>query len=236
MRALLISDLHLSPERPDITRAFFQFLQTQASTAAALYILGDLFEAWIGDDDPSPLSRDVIEKLKILSDTGTRLYFQHGNRDFMVGKQFARETGATLLPEHAVVTLNEKRVLLLHGDTLCLDDVDYQKFRRKARNPLFKWFVRRLPLKKRQQMAADWRAKSMAANTNKADNIMDVTPAEVERMFAQYHVNTMIHGHTHRPARHQHSNGERIALGDWHKTGWLVDTANSDLQLLEFDL
>ncbi|WP_461481357.1 UDP-2,3-diacylglucosamine diphosphatase [Porticoccus sp.] len=222
MSTLLISDLHLSPERPAVTRAFLAFLHAEARQAEALYILGDLFESWIGDDDPAPLAREVIGELKQLSDSGTRLYFLHGNRDFMIGRRFARETGSTLLPQHHIAKLGGQKVLLLHGDTLCTEDEAYQKFRRISRNPLVKFVLRNLPLKKRQRIAADWRRKSMAANANKADNIMDVSTAEVRRFLKDFGVKRMIHGHTHRPDRHSLPGGERLVLGDWHRRGWYI--------------
>jgi len=222
MPTLLISDLHLSPERPAVTQAFLDFLKSQAQQATALYILGDLFEAWVGDDDPTPLSREVISALKELTDSGTELYFTQGNRDFLIDKRFARETGCTLLPDHYVAQLEGHKILLLHGDTLCIGDVQYQKFRRKARHPIFRWCLSHLPLKTRQNIATSWRTKSMKVNANKSDNIMDVTPSEVERIMDKYQVNTMIHGHTHRPNLHQHKNGERFVLGDWYHNGWYI--------------
>lgn len=220
--ALLISDLHLSPERPAITRAFFNFLKNTATNARALYILGDLFEAWIGDDDPAELAQAVQTQLRRLSDSGVALYFLHGNRDFLVGKAFARKTGCTLLPDYHVAMFGDSRAVLLHGDTLCLDDADYQQFRRRYRHPVMLWLLRRLPLKKRQQIADDWRRKSAAANANKPENIMDVTPQAVEQIMRQYQVEIMIHGHTHRPGRHRHASGERIVLGDWDREGWYL--------------
>ncbi|MDP1519820.1 UDP-2,3-diacylglucosamine diphosphatase [Porticoccus litoralis] len=223
MSTLLISDLHLSPERPAVTRAFFAFLHDKAREAEALYILGDLFESWIGDDDPAPLPREVIGELKQLSDSGTLLYFMHGNRDFMIARRFARETGCTLLPDHYVARLAGEPVLLMHGDTLCTDDVDYQKFRRISRFRPLQFVMRHLPLKKRQKIAADLRRKSMSANANKADNIMDVSPVEVERMMRAYDVKRLIHGHTHRPDRHRLPCGERLVLGDWHHHGWYIE-------------
>lgn len=237
MTTLLISDLHLSPERPAVTRAFFAFMRKKARQADALYILGDLFESWIGDDDPAPLAREVIVELKQLSDNGTRLYFMHGNRDFMIGRRFARETGCTLLPQPHVAELGGQKILLLHGDTLCTEDEAYQKFRRISRNPLVKFVMRHLPLKKRQQIAADWRRKSMAANANKSDNIMDVTSAEVERVMNEFGVSLMIHGHTHRPARHALPCGERIVLGDWHEQGWYIRVEdNHSPELISFPI
>ncbi len=237
MSVLLISDLHLSPERPAVTRAFFAFLRDKAREADALYILGDLFESWIGDDDPAPLAREVIGELKQLSDSGTRLYFMHGNRDFMIARQFARETGCTLLPEHHLATLGGQTILLLHGDTLCTADVEYQKFRRISRNPLVQFVLRHLPLKKRQKIAANLRRKSMQANANKADNIMDVTPAEVERIMKAFGVKRMIHGHTHRPNRHVLPFGERLVLGDWHHHGWYIRIEGTQVpELISFPI
>ncbi len=236
MPALLISDLHLSDDRPEITQAFFHFLQTTASQADSLYILGDLFESWIGDDDPNATVRAVIQQLRQLSDSGVKLYFQHGNRDFMIGKRFARETGCTLLPDVYVAEIAGQRVVLLHGDILCTRDQAYQRFRALTRPKVVKAILRRLPLKKRQQIAADLRSKSMSANSNKAENIMDVTPEEVEKLLEENAVSLMIHGHTHRPDRHQHQHGERIVLGDWNKTGWMLRVSADDIELIEFPL
>ncbi len=241
MSTLFISDLHLAPERPKITRAFFSFLENEAVKADALYILGDLFEAWIGDDDPSPFCRDVIQKLSALTrgtnqQKGTPTWFQHGNRDFLVGRRFARETGCILMPEHHVIDLYGTNVLLLHGDTLCTRDLAYQKFRRKVRNPVGTWLLAHLPLKKRLAIASDWRMKSMNANTNKSDNIMDVTPDEVERLMKKYQVRHMIHGHTHRPGQHRHANGERTVLGDWHDKGWVLEADANRMNLRSFPI
>ena len=239
LTTLFISDLHLCAERPEVNEAFFDFLLTSAAEADALYILGDLFEAWIGDDDPAPLSQQVIRALRGLTDGGTRLYFQHGNRDFAIGKRFARETGATLLKDHALVAIDNEQVLVLHGDTLCTDDVAYQKFRRHIRNPLLLGLMRRLPLKTRQNIGIKGREKSMAANSNKSASIMDVTPAAVRAMMAELGVTTMIHGHTHRPCSHKlvlddGTAARRIVLGDWGNQGWVVSANNEDLTLSSF--
>ncbi len=236
MPALLISDLHLSEDRPGITRAFFRFLENQAREVESLYILGDLFESWIGDDDPNPMVREVIGKLRSLSDSGVRLYFQHGNRDFLIGKRFAEETGCTLLPETHIAEIDGHRVVLLHGDTLCTADREYQRFRTLTRNKIVKAMLLKLPLKKRQQMAADLRAKSMSANSNKAENIMDVTPEEVEKVLQESGVTTMIHGHTHRPDRHKHKLGERVVLGDWNKSAWIARITGSGPELVKISL
>ena len=149
MTELFIADLHLSPERPAVCRAFLDFLEQRAPQAEALYILGDLFESWIGDDDPSPLARQVVAALRHLTDSGTAVLFQPGNRDFLIGRRFCRQTGARLLPDEYIAQINGKPMLLMHGDTLCLHDEAYQKFRRKVRVPFVKWLLSHLPLKKR---------------------------------------------------------------------------------------
>lgn len=241
MTTLFISDLHLCAERPEVNKAFFHFLQTRAAEADALYILGDLFEAWIGDDDPAPLSQQVIRALRALSLGGTRLYFLHGNRDFAIGKRFARETGATLLKDQALVSIGNEQALVLHGDTLCTNDIAYQKFRRLIRNPLLLAIMRRLPLKTRQNIGIKGRKKSMAANSNKSASIMDVTPATVTAMMKEYGVATMIHGHTHRPCCHElvldgSTPARRIVLGDWGSKGWLVSSNGEELTLSSFDI
>jgi len=234
MSILFIADLHLSPQRPAVTRAFLHFLQQQAVTAQALYILGDLFEAWIGDDDNSSLSIEVQKALKELTERGIALYIQHGNRDFLLGRRFMRATGATLLGDEHIIDYQGCRALLMHGDTLCVDDIDYQRFRRRARNPLYKFCLGLLSLKRRQRLAADWRAKSAAANANKPSAIMDVNANAVDAVMEKYQISTLIHGHTHRPNRHQHSAGERIVLGDWHDHGWVLIWDKSGFELQSF--
>ena len=168
MSVLFISDLHLAPERPAVTRAFLSFLRGHAAQAEALYILGDLFEAWVGDDDPTELAAQVQTCLGELSRSGVKLYIQHGNRDFLIGQRFIRRCAGELLTDQHIVQHQGQTVLVMHGDSLCTDDVDYQRFRRKARNPIYKWCLSHLPLKRRQKLASDWRAKSMSANSNKA--------------------------------------------------------------------
>ena len=236
MTSLFISDLHLDPQRPAVIRAFFDFLQGQAKDCEALYILGDLFEAWIGDDDPSTLARETIAALRNLTNSGTTVYLMRGNRDFMIGKSFARQTGCKLLSDHAIIDLYGRNTLFLHGDTLCSKDIDYQKFRRKVRNPLVWWGIRCLPLSSRQKLAAHWRSGSMTANANKPDNIMDVTLSEVERLLKKHHCSTIIHGHTHRPECHRHTNGERLVLGDWNQSGWYIQASPDGLELLSFEI
>ncbi|WP_115718289.1 UDP-2,3-diacylglucosamine diphosphatase [Gallaecimonas mangrovi] len=225
---LFIADLHLSPERPDIFEAFRRFMTTEAPKAEALYVLGDLFEAWIGDDDNSTFNQAVIALFKANADQGVAQFFVHGNRDFLIGKRFAKAAGMTLLPETAVIDLYGTSALVMHGDTLCTLDTDYQAFRKKSRSKFWQWRMQLLPLWLRRRIARKARAKSQASNAMKSDAIMDVTPAEVDNVIAKYQVPLLIHGHTHRPNRHQHPGAERIVLGDWYEQGSvLVVTPNS---------
>ncbi len=221
MTALFIADLHLDDTRPQVTAAFFDFLQTRARSAQALYILGDLFEVWIGDDDDADLACRVREALQQLTDSGTRLYLRHGNRDFLLGQDFADATGATFLDQDNVVTLADGvPTLLMHGDSLCTRDTDYMAWREKARSPAFRQQMLALGLAERRALVADLRAQSVEANSNKAEDIMDVTPGEVVSVMRSAGVRRLIHGHTHRPAVHDLTiDGEpaqRIVLGDWH--------------------
>ena len=234
MSVLFISDLHLAPERPAVTRAFLSFLSDRAGNAESLYILGDLFEAWIGDDDPSAMAAEVQDALRNLSDSGVNLFIQQGNRDFLLGKRFIKRCGAVLLGDEHIIEYAGHRALAMHGDSLCTDDIDYQRFRRKARNPIYKWCLSHLPLKRRQKLATDWRAKSMAANSNKASAIMDVNAQAVATVMDNHGVEVLIHGHTHRPNRHALASGERIVLGDWHDLGWVLCLDDSGYNLESF--
>jgi UDP-2,3-diacylglucosamine hydrolase len=223
---LFISDLHLDGERPDITAQFLEFIEREARGAKALYILGDLFEAWIGDDDPDPDKQRVIAALRALTQSGVPVYFIHGNRDFLIGRRFAAETGINLLPDGTLVELYGRRVLLMHGDTLCIDDPSYQRLRRIVRNPLVQFVLRCLSLAQRQKLAARMRAGSKAhieSMDRAAPQIMDVNQDEVRRTFEQEHADFIVHGHTHRPAVHQVQVGSRmvtrIVLGDWYEQG-----------------
>ena len=234
MSVLFISDLHLAPERPAVTRAFLSFLSDRASASESLYILGDLFEAWIGDDDPSAMAAEVQDALRNLSDSGVNLFIQQGNRDFLLGKRFIKRCGAVMLGDEHIVEYAGHRALAMHGDSLCTDDIDYQRFRRKARNPIYKWCLSHLPLKRRQKLATDWRAKSMAANSNKASAIMDVNGDAVTAVMGKHAVDVLIHGHTHRPNRHALASGERIVLGDWHDLGWVLCLDDSGYNLESF--
>lgn len=227
-----IADLHLCENRPDISACFFRFLENDAINAEKLYILGDLFEAWVGDDDDSPYLETVAQALSKLSRSGTQIYYIHGNRDFLLGKRYAKQANMQLLPEVDTINLYGQHVVIMHGDTLCTRDVNYQAFRKKSRSWWWQAAVKSLPLFVRKKMAANYRQKSAAATSMKSQEIMDVTPDEVISCLELYHSQLLIHGHTHRPAVHNisanGSNAQRIVLGDWYEQGaWLKVTPDS---------
>ncbi len=240
MFRLFISDLHLHESRPQITRAFFHFLRTQAQGAEQLYILGDFFDAWIGDDDDAPLNVEVAAELKQLSNSGTDIFLMHGNRDFLLGEKFAEQAGATMIEEFSVIDLYGQPTLLLHGDSLCVDDRDYIAFRKQVRSPLWQQQILAQPLAARRALAAQLREKSQAMNSLKAEDIMDVNHAEVVRVMDDAHVKRLIHGHTHRPARHEltleDGIAERIVLGDWHHNGWAIRSTPDKTELFSWPL
>ncbi|TKV05412.1 UDP-2,3-diacylglucosamine diphosphatase [Citrobacter sp. wls619] len=238
MTTLFIADLHLCTEEPAITAGFLRFLAGDARKADALYILGDLFEAWIGDDDPNPLHREMAAAIKALTDSGVPCFFIHGNRDFLIGKRFARESGMTLLPQEKVLNLYGRNVLIMHGDTLCTDDAGYQAFRAKVHQPWLQKLFLSLPLFIRQRIAAKMRANSKAANSSKSLEIMDVNPQAVIAEMEKHQVQWLIHGHTHRPAVHEvTANAQpafRVVLGAWHTEGSMIKVTPDDVELIAF--
>lgn len=239
MSVLFISDLHLEAERPDITRAFLSFLDERARRAEALYILGDFFEAWIGDDGMDAFQRSIAQSLRQVADGGTRIYLMHGNRDFLIGQAFCQAAGCTLLDDPSVIELGGEAVLLMHGDTLCTRDVGYMKLRRYLRNPLTLWVLRHLPLSMRQKLARKLRSESTSQVRMKNTEIVDVTPDEVPKVMAAHGVRTLVHGHTHRPAIHKlvidGQPARRIVLGDWDRRGWALQVDEQGFQLAPFE-
>ena len=223
MAILFISDLHLETDRPDIGAQFISFLEGEARDADALYILGDLFESWVGDDDPNEHFAVIKAALAALVDSGVPVYFMHGNRDFAVGDGFSRETGVQLLPDPYPVEFYGTTVLLSHGDAMCIDDVEYQQFRAMTRNP--EWMAMSLakPLEERLALAAQIRAQSKARRGSLTAEITDVNQGEVTKLLTEYGVDVLLHGHTHRPAIHEVQLGDRavkrIVLGDWYEQG-----------------
>ncbi|MDO8344240.1 MAG: UDP-2,3-diacylglucosamine diphosphatase [Cellvibrio sp.] len=240
MHTLFISDLHLHESRPQVTRAFFHFLYTQAIHAEALYILGDFFDAWIGDDDDSELLQDVANGLHKLSELGVAIYFMHGNRDFLLGEAYASKAGMTLIPDGIIIDLYGTPTLLMHGDSLCTDDIEYQQFRAMVRSPQWQQQILAQPLAARRVLAAQMREKSQSMNSLKAEDILDVSPDEVIAQMEAAGVTRMIHGHTHRPARHQlviaGKPAERIVLGDWHDSGWCIKADQTDIELIDWKI
>lgn len=234
-----ISDLHLAPERPEITQAFFRFLENTAKDATELYILGDFFDTWLGDDDDTPAFTKITAKLAAYSQQ-TTTFFMHGNRDFLIGEDFARQAGLTLLAEPTIIDINKTPTLLIHGDSLCTQDQEYMAFRQMVRSDEWQQMVLSKPLVERKALAKQLRDTSQSMNSLKADDIMDVTPEEVVKLMEEHNVTRLIHGHTHRPARHaltiNNQPAERIVLGDWEQQGWYLMADGESLELVSFDI
>lgn len=214
--ALFISDLHLSVHTPKTAQVFFDFLEKQAKNTERLYILGDLFEYWAGDDDMgSPFNHQVVSALSLLVQSGTQVFWLCGNRDFLVDKKFVKETKVTPLEDLHIETFSNLKVAMCHGDTLCLEDEDYLKFRAMVRKPLWKRTFLFLPLWKRKEIIEGFRKKSHEDNKKKERKLFDVTPSAIDDLFQKNSVSVLIHGHTHRPAIHEHGSNKRYVLSDW---------------------
>jgi UDP-2,3-diacylglucosamine hydrolase len=240
MTALFVSDLHLDASRPAATDCFLRFLAGAARDAGDLYILGDLFEAWTGDDAAGPHEQEILAALRRYTSTGRHCRFMRGNRDFLVGPRFAAETGAILLPDEALVNVDGTRALVMHGDTLCTDDHAYQRYRRLVHHPAAQSLYLGLPVRLRSGIAAYARRRSMAANASKPAAIMDVNQLAVADALRRHHVRLLIHGHTHRPAVHaleiDGKMARRIVLGDWYSRGSVLQwtAAGPELRALAF--
>lgn len=236
---LFIADLHLSEETPGTTRAFFAFVAGPARTAERLFILGDLFEYWAGDDDlATPFNARVAEALRELSEGGTAIGFLPGNRDFLVGSDFAEASGLQRMDEPVAVDLAGRRALLMHGDTLCTDDEAYQTFRAQVRDPAWQAAFLARPLAERKAIIAQVREHSEATKQAKAADIMDVNPGEVDATFRKHDCRLLIHGHTHRPATHRLTvDGqacERWVLPDWHGNAPGIVARDGTLAFVDF--
>jgi len=232
---LFISDLHLDKDRPDIQALFHRFLEDRAAGADALYILGDLFEFWIGDDDPQQEHAATLNALKTLTEQGTPIYFLPGNRDFLVGPEFLERTGCRLLEDHQLIDLYGRPVLVMHGDTLCTDDVAYQELRQMMRNPQWQEQFLAQPYEARLQQVLSLRKQSTEAIAAKGEIITDVNQQTVRDVMTEYGVAELIHGHTHRPAVHhfelQGRQATRYVLGDWYEQGSLLSCTPQECQL-----
>jgi UDP-2,3-diacylglucosamine hydrolase len=238
MTTRFISDLHLHPSRPHIINAFVAFLDATRGETEALYILGDLFEAWIGDDHPETAFQPVKAALERCNASGTPVSIMHGNRDFLIGESFTRETGCLLLDDPTVVDFYGVRTLLMHGDSLCTDDKEYQQLRRDLRNPEWQRRTLALSVEERLQLAHDARELSVLSSRDKEEYIMDVNQDEVLRSLTASGAQCLIHGHTHRPGKHEFQHAgrtlQRIVLGDWYEHGSVLelDANRCDLRTL----
>ncbi|MFK7794368.1 MAG: UDP-2,3-diacylglucosamine diphosphatase [Gammaproteobacteria bacterium] len=235
---LFVSDVHLDVKRPAVVDLFNQFLLKRAIHADALYILGDLFEYWIGDDAPHQEYQSTFNALKKISASNTPVYFLHGNRDFLVANEFAKQTGITLLSEEHVASIYHQNILIMHGDTLCTDDIAYQRFRKKARNKWLQWIALHLPISTRQSLAHRLRDTSTQATAEKHADIMDVNQSAVKAAMQRNNTDTLIHGHTHRPGIHEfkldNKAHKRIVLGDWYTQGSVISATTDGIQLESF--
>ncbi len=234
MRRLFIADLHLDPARPATVELFLRFLRERAAEADELYILGDLFEAWLGDDLIAPGYPPVLEAMKALSDGGTALFVMHGNRDFLLGEGFEAMSGARIIDEGTVIDLDGTLTLLLHGDTLCTDDLPYQQLRQMLRNPA--WIADFLgkSADERVAFAKEVRERSKRETGEKAEAIMDVNAETVAQAMREAGVNRLIHGHTHRPGVHVTEEGERFVVGDWGESGEVVECVGGECGLVTY--
>jgi UDP-2,3-diacylglucosamine hydrolase len=232
---LFISDLHLSPADPATAEAFLRFLQHTARNADALYILGDLFEYWLGDDQlDEPFYGQIAAELAALSRSGVAVYFMPGNRDFLPGKRFAQAAALSLLPDPSVVEIGQQRLLLAHGDAFCTDDVGYQRYRKLARNRLVQWIWLNLPRRIRNREAEKLRNKSKAMNQRKSQMIMDVNESAIAAAFRKYNTQVLIHGHTHKAAIHTYPSATRYVLPDWHQgQGGYLSISDDELRLFQ---
>jgi UDP-2,3-diacylglucosamine hydrolase len=235
-----ISDLHLSADRDDINQCLFEFLSEQAPQADALYVLGDLFEVWIGDDDQNSFTLSIAKAFNALRQSGVAVYFIHGNRDFLIRQRFAKQAGFKILPEQVVIDLYGEPTLIMHGDELCTKDIEYQAFRKKARSWWWPRLMLSLPLSTRRKIANKGRATSKQNQSKLSAEIMDVTPQEVISYMQKFAVKRLVHGHTHRPAIHQlELNGrpaERIVLGDWYDQGSVLKVSKEHTDLSSLNL
>jgi UDP-2,3-diacylglucosamine hydrolase len=236
MKPRFISDLHLSDKHPELTQAFFKFLDESKEACTHLFILGDLFETWIGDDDDLPLYQDIKDKLLHFTTGGPKTFFLHGNRDFLVGESFAKETGITILPDPYALEINGKKVILSHGDFLCTDDKDYLDFRKQVREKDWQANFLKKSLNERKQIAANLRKDSKEASAKKSNSITDVNDLAVKEFINERQPDLLIHGHTHRPDIHKIGSSKRVVLGDWGNYGWLLTINDQDFNLEKFSI
>mgnify|MGYP001208570986 CR=1 FL=1 len=239
MTTVFLSDIHVSDDHPEISEHLKEFLLEEASKTNIIYILGDLFEYWLGDDDPNPSFNEIKNLLKRLSDKNISIFFIHGNRDFLIGESFAEVTGCQILHDPHVIDLFGKKVLISHGDIFCTDDKEYQLFRNQTRDPAWKESILSKSLCFREEFAKQARLESSKHTSSKKNEIMDVNKDEILKMYEKYNVDIIIHGHTHRPAIHDiFYNGrsyQRIVLGDWYEQGSILKCNQTGFDLIQLD-
>ena len=236
MKPRFISDIHLSEKHPELTQAFFTFLEESKEACTHLFILGDLFETWIGDDDDLPLYGEIKEALLSFTTNGPKTFFMHGNRDFLIGETFANETGITILPDPYVLDINNQKVVLSHGDSLCTDDTDYINFRNQVRDKSWQNDFLGKSIEERNEIASKLRSDSNDATQNKSSEITDVNELSVKKIIDDYSPNIFIHGHTHRPNIHEYTSSKRIVLGDWGDFGWYLHLDEKSCNLEKFPI
>ena len=233
MSIFFISDLHLEQNKPHLTKAFESFIDSKVNLHDELFILGDFFEQWIGDDNEDDFIKSVKNILKDKTAKGLTVYFMHGNRDFLIGDKFCKEVGAILLDDPYIINLEEKKIMLMHGDSLCTDDEDYQNFRNLVRSKDWQEDFLSKDLKERKEVAKNLREISSLENQTKDENIMDVNQSEVLKIIENHSVDVLIHGHTHRPFVHDENGVPRMVLGDWGDFLWFIESSEGNLNLLK---
>ncbi len=232
MSSCFISDLHLHEKRKDIKNSFFNFLEFEASRFENLYILGDLFEVWIGDDLQDNFSKEVIKKLKLFSKDNKNIFIMHGNRDFLLGEKFANLCGAKILPDPYILESGKKKIMLSHGDIFCIDDIEYQKFKSTVRTTEWKKDFLSKSILERNEIARQLRKESSKKNSEKEDFLMDVNKLEIEKIALENKIDILIHGHVHRPKVHDEIFGERFVLGDWDEKYWFISLDGEKIELM----
>ena len=233
MSIFFISDLHLEQNKPHLTKAFENFINSKVNSHDELFILGDFFEQWIGDDNEDNFIKGIKNILKLKTTEGLKIYFMHGNRDFLIGDKFCKDVGAKLLKDPFIFNLNGKKIMLMHGDSLCTDDKDYQEFRNLVRNKDWQKDFLSKDLKERKEVAKSLREISSLENKTKDEAIMDVNQDEVLRIIENHSLDVLIHGHTHRPYIHDENGVPRMVLGDWGDFLWFIESSKGDLNLVK---
>ena len=236
MTIAFISDLHLEPVMNDKTAGFFDFLDSAQNKYQQLYILGDFFEYWIGDDDNEPVNLSIQQKLKAATDSGLDIFFVHGNRDFLIGSEFEKNTGVKIIEDMTLIEIGNKSVMVAHGDSFCTDDVEYQEMKKEIRSDSWKNTFLAKSIDERIAFANNMRAESAKRSSNKPENIMDVNCDYVSQIISDHNIDYLIHGHTHRPKIHQAGNALRAVLGSWEEEGWVIEYNQEHLELKSFTL